>query len=233
MTDSAAHGAVRLATGLRDELPAVGGLLAAGEITVEHASAVLTGVRGLDAAVVSGAQEALCELARATDPADVRSRLRDKAAAVDDWIAAEVERKARERMGLRLSDVGAHTAAVDGTLAGEDGALVRLAMDLSVEADRAEGDRRGKAARQADVLVRWASAALAREHGAGDSLADDAHTVRTHLHVLCRPEQLCALDNNDTDSPGPGGTDSDVPAAGPGWSDPDLVEGSLFVTPSR
>ena len=95
MTDAAARGAVHLATALRDELPVVGELLAAGGISVEHATAVLAGVRGLDAEVVWEAQEALCELARAVDPAEVRSRLRDKAAAVDDRIAAEAERRAR------------------------------------------------------------------------------------------------------------------------------------------
>lgn len=63
------------------------------------------------------------------DPPDLRRRLRDKAAALDDRIAAEGERRARERMGLRLHGVGAHTA-VDGTLAGEDGARVQLAMAL-------------------------------------------------------------------------------------------------------
>lgn len=189
LTDGAARAAVNLATALRDDLPGVGELLTRGEITVEHASAVVAGVRGLDTDVVSEAEEGLCALALITDPADLRKRLRDKAAAVDDRIASEVERRARERMGLRLNDVGAHTA-VDGTLAGDDGATVRLAMDLAVEAGREAGDKRGKAARQAEVLVSWAAEYLTREHGPGDSLADDAHTVRTHVHVVLRPEQL-------------------------------------------
>ena len=103
-------------------------------------------------------------------------------------------------MGLRLSDVGAHTA-VDGTLAGDDGATVRLAMDLAVEAAREAGDERGKAARQADVLVEWARDYLARAHGAGDSLADDAHTVRTHTHVVCTPEQLAAAGTPEAEPP--------------------------------
>ena len=194
LSDGGARGTVRLATALRDELPAVEALLSTGAITVEHAEAVVAGVRGLDREIVREAQPGLCELARTADPAAVRTRLRDKAAAVDDRIAAEAERRARARMGLRLNDVGVHTA-VDGTLAGEDGAVVRLAMDLAVEAERQDGDQRGKAARQADVLVRWATESMHRERGAGDSLADDAHTVRTHLHVLCRPEQLAAQDD--------------------------------------
>ena len=191
LTDSAARATVSLATTLRDDLPVVDELLVGGAVTLEHASAVVTGVRGLDREVVREAQDGLGALAQVTDPVDLRKRLRDKATAIDDRIAADAERRARERMGLRLADVGAHTA-VDGTLAGDDGATVRLAMDLAVEAAREAGDERGKAARQADVLVEWARDYLARAHGPGDSLADDAHTVRTHTHVVCTPEQLAA-----------------------------------------
>lgn len=200
VTDAAARATVALATTLRDDLPVVGELLVGGVITVEHASAVVAGVRGLDRAVVREAQDGLGALAQVTDPVDLRKRLRDKAAAIDDRIAADAERRARERMGLRLSDVGAHTA-VDGTLAGDDGATVRQAMDLAVEAAREAGDERGRAARQADVLVEWARGYLTRAHGAGDSLADDAHTVRTHLHVVCTPEQLAAAGTAGAEPP--------------------------------
>ena len=189
LSDGAARATVQLATALRDDLPGLGGVLGQGAVTVEHAAAVVAGVRGLDRDQVREAEQGLCALAQVCDPVDVRKRLRDKAAAIDDRIAAEAERRARERMGLRLSDVGPHTA-VDGTLAGDDGATVRLAMDLATEAAREAGDTRGRAARQADVLVDWARDYLTRAHGPGDSLADDAHTVRTHLHVICRPEQL-------------------------------------------
>jgi len=37
------------------------------------------------------------------------------------------------------------------------------------------------------VLVGWAADYLARQHGLGDSLADDRHTARTFLPILCRP----------------------------------------------
>jgi hypothetical protein len=83
-------------------------------------------------------------------------------------------------MGLRLSDVGTHTA-VDGTLAGDHGATVRLAMDLAVEAGREAGDKRSKAARQADVLVQWARDYLARHHGAGTAWP----TTRTPCGPTC------------------------------------------------
>ena len=191
LTDGAARATVHLATALRDDLPVIDELVCDGRITVEHAAAVVGGVRGLDKDVVREAQDGLGALAQVTDPVDVRKRLRDKAAAIDDKIAADAARRAADRMGLRLADVGTHTA-VDGTLAGDNGATVRLAMDLATEAAREAGDTRGRPARQADVLVQWARDYLARHHGAGDSLADDAHTVRTHTHVLCTPDQLAA-----------------------------------------
>lgn len=190
----------RLATALRDDLPLVGKLLTDGCITVEHASAVVGGVRGLDRDIVREAEEGLAALAQVTDPVDLRKRLRDKATAIDDRLADEAARRARERMGLRIDDVGAHTV-VDGTLAGDDGATVRLAMDLATEAAREAGDRRGKAARQADVLVEWARDYLARQHGPGDSLAGDAHTVRTFLHVVCRPDELAHRGSPDAATP--------------------------------
>jgi hypothetical protein len=191
LSDGTARATVSLAIALRDDLPFLNDLLLAGHITVEHAAAVGEGVRGLDTDLVRDAADGLSRSPRAPTRSTCASGLRDKAHAIDDRLAAAAERRARQRMGLRLSDVGTHTA-VDGTLAGQDGATVRLAMDLAVEADRVDGDTRGKAARQADVLVGWANDYLHRQHGPGDSLADDAHTVRTHLHIVCRPDQQSA-----------------------------------------
>jgi hypothetical protein len=200
LSDGTARATVSLAIALRDDLPFLNDLLLAGHITVEHAAAVGEGVRGLDTDLVRDAADGLSALARCTDPVDLRKRLRDKAHAIDDRLAAAAERRARQRMGLRLSDVGSHTA-IDGTLAGDDGAIVRLAMDLAVAADRIDGDTRSTPARQADVLIRWASESMTRQHGPGDSLADDAHTVRTHLHILCRPDQLTATPAYDGSAP--------------------------------
>ena len=89
LTDGAARSTVNLATALRDELPGVGALLVDGAITVEHAASVVAGVRGLDRDVVTEAEQGLCALAQVTDPVDLRKRLRDKAAAIDDRIAAD------------------------------------------------------------------------------------------------------------------------------------------------
>jgi hypothetical protein len=219
LTDGAARGTVHLAVALRDELPQIGQLLLAGTITVEHAAAVRDGLRGLDTDLIGKAADAIAQLAVCTDPVDLRTRLRDKAHAIDDRLAAQAERRARARMGLRLSDVGSHTA-LDGTLPAEDGATVRLAMDLAIEADRTrltDGQTRSTAARQAEVLIGWATDYLHRTHGPGDSLADDAHTVRTHLHILCHPDQLTHTpDRASNDSGGGLSCTGGGPQASPG-----------------
>ena len=220
LKQDAAHATVRLAVELRDELPRLGAQLASGAVDVEHARAVLAGVRGLDRTLVRDTGDALCGLAATADPHTIRVSLRDKAHALDDRLAAQAARRAHDRRGLTVADVGAQTA-VHGTLPAEQGALLRLALDLAVAADRrtASGtgtgtgtgdggpppdkssdketaggllDGRSRAARQADVLLGWARDYLARQHGPGDSLANDARTVRTHLLISATPEQLLA-----------------------------------------
>ena len=198
LTDNAARRAVRLGRELREDLPEVNELLLTGQITLEHAAAVADGVRGLDRELIREAGGGLTALALVTDPTDLRKRLQDKAAALDDRLTADADRKARDRQHLKLAQVGGHTA-VTGTLAGEDGATVRLAMSLAVEAQRTDGDTRSPSSRQADIFVQWATDYLQR-HTAGDSLAGDAHTVRSHLLMTCTPDQLPPANPQDDDT---------------------------------
>ena len=188
-----ARATVRLARRLRDTLPQIGQLLCAGGTTHEHAAAVAHGVHGLDQQILADtdAAGAFTAQARTADPGTVRRQLRDKAHALDDRLGADTDRRARDRQGLRLKQVGGHTA-IDGTLAGEDGALVRLALGLAADTARTHGDTRSTAARHAQVLTSWATGYLHRAHGPGDSLDGDAHTVRTHLLISCTPSQLTA-----------------------------------------
>ncbi len=213
--DAAARAMVRTAVRLRDELPALGALMAEGAITSEHAQAALAGVRGLDPQVITAASDGICNLAGLVDPASARRILRDKAVAVDPRLAEEAARRTKARQGVRVSEVGDHTA-LDGTLSGEDGELLRRALALGTDKARTEGDTRSRAARNADVLLDWARWALAREHGPGDSLREDARTIRTHLHVLVTPDQLAAATRhiNNVSRPvvtGRDGSRSDAP----------------------
>jgi hypothetical protein len=189
LTDGAARATVGLAVALRDDLPFIGELLLTGAVSVEHAAAVRDGVRGLDAEVV-------------TEAADGWSR----------WPAAPTRSMCASGCGTRRtpSTTGSppppNAAPGSGWVCGcpTSAATPPSTARWPARTARPSGWRwtwpwkptgkpvtqRGKAARQADVLVGWASDYLHRTHGPGDSLADDAHTVRTHLHILCRPDQL-------------------------------------------
>ncbi len=191
LSDPVARSTVRLAVSLRDDLPVLGAAVVQGRITVEHARAALDGVRKLDPKIVADAADGIVALAALVDPPSLRSTLRDKAIAIDPKLAEEAARRAEARQGIRVNEVGDHTA-IDGTLAGEAGVRLRLALDLGAEKARVEGDTRGRAARNADVIDGWVNLALTREHGPGDSLREDARTIRTHVHVLVTPDQLAA-----------------------------------------
>lgn len=189
LSDRAARSTVALARQVRQDLPRLGELLTAGRTTMEHVRAVAEQVRGLDREVVAESEPALCELVAAADPATVRAVLEERADAVRPELGREAARRAHERRGFYADDV-AGRVALGGSLDVEDGQVLLLGLDLACEADRAAGDARTLPQRRADVLVQWARQATHALTGPGDGLAQDAHTVRTHLLITCTPEQL-------------------------------------------
>ncbi len=190
--DDTARATVRLATRLRDELPALGLLLRSGRTTVEHVRAVAAGTAGLDPTVVRDAGDALCALALTAEPAVVRRELRSRAEAIDPELGRDTARRQSARQGLYVDPLAGAGVILSGSLTDEDGAVLLHGLDLAVEAARTAGDTRGLPARRAEVLLDWARTATASRSNP-DSLADDAHTVRTHLLITCTPEQLTAL----------------------------------------
>ena len=193
ISDVTARSTVALATRVQAELPALGQALVDGATTLEHVRAVAAGTAGLDPAVVAEVQESLTDLVAVAVPAQVRRELRERAEAIDPRLAAKAERKRQDRQGLYLDQVPGGSAFLRGQLAPEAAALVLHALDLQTARDRVTGDVRGLPARRADALVQWAQEAALRCGGSGDTLADDAHTVRTHLLVTCTAQQLTAL----------------------------------------
>ena len=67
-TGMVAGGTVRLARRLDGDLRPLGDLLIAGRLTRRHCTAVVHGVRGLDANIVTDCLEAICAVALSTDP---------------------------------------------------------------------------------------------------------------------------------------------------------------------
>ncbi len=191
VSDAAAKATVRLATALRDRLPAVGAALRAGDLSLEHARGAVAGVRGLATDVVRDNERAVLDLALVADPVGLETELRNRMIAIDDRLAAEAERRARDRAGLTVSPVGDRYVS-KGNHDAETGSIIRRALELAQERMRQAGDDRPKAARREEALRRWADRDLA-EHADPDSasdLAGDIHASRTHLHLTATAEQL-------------------------------------------
>ena len=193
VSDATARATVKLAARVQSELPALGQALVEGSTTLEHVRAAASGLAGLDPAVIGQVQESLVDLVAVARPAEVRRVLRERAEAVDPRLAAEADRKRQDRQNLYLDQVPGGSAFLSGQLAPEAAAVVLHALDLQCETDRAAGDTRGLPARRADALVQWAQQALLALAGPGDTLAQDAHTVRTHLLITCTTTQLQAM----------------------------------------
>ncbi len=203
--DDSARAAVRLAGRLRAELAGLGQALLAGHTTVEHVRAVAAGTAGLDSELVTAACGALVELVGSAAPHTVRLELRQRAQAVDGALGRDAARRQQARRGFYADPLAGAGVLLGGALDDEDGAVLLHALDLAVHADRdaaglAATGRRGLPARRADALVGWARRAALELSGAGDTLAQDAHTVRSHLLITCTGEQLAALASADAHS---------------------------------
>ena len=209
--DDSARAAVRLAGRLRAELADLARALLAGRTTVEHVRAVAAGTARLDSDLVAAAGAALVELAGVAAPAAVRLELRRRAESIQPALGRDAARRQRARRGFYADALGGAGVLLGGALDDEDGAVLLHALDLAVKADRddagaagtaglAAAARRGLPARRADALVSWARRAALELAGPGDTAAQDAHTVRSHLLITCTAEQLAALATADAHS---------------------------------
>ncbi len=188
--EDTARATVRLAGRVRAELPDLLALLREGATTLEHLRAVAAGTAGLDPDLVRAAQPALVELARLAAPAQLRHELRCRAEAIDPDLARDAARRQHARQGFYADPLTGAGVLLGGSLSPEDGAVLLHGLDLCVQADRTSGDTRSLPARRAAALVDWARQAAHTSTGPGDTLAADAHTVRTHLLITCTPDQL-------------------------------------------
>ena len=190
LTDQTARATVRLAGRVRDELGPLGEALNAGGTSLEHVRAVAEETRGLDPEIVRDSLPALCQLVRSTDARTTRMQLKERADAIRPELGRDAALRAHDRRGFFADDVQGVKVLLGGSLGAQDGQVLLLGLDLACEADRTAGDKRTLPQRRADVLVRWAREAASQLAGSGDSLSQDAHTVRTHLLITCTPEQL-------------------------------------------
>lgn len=210
VTDVSARAEVRLAETLRSDLPELAALLRQGKTTLEHVRAVVAGTRGLDRQVVRDSDAAICKLVETLDPASVRALLRERAEAVSPELGRESERRAHDRRGLTVDEVGSSGSILGGALGVEDTQIVLLALDLATRADREAGDPRSLPQRRADVLVQWARDWVARQ--TDGQVREDLRSTRAQLLLTCTLEQLARAQQTIADAPALFG--SRIPAAG-------------------
>ncbi len=166
---------VRLARRLEEDLAPVGDLLRAGRITRAHAAAVVHGLRGLDPETVASSLEAVCQAALSADPSALAKRLRERAEAVSPQLAEEQRRRLEARTEFRMNETFDGGWHVEGTLDGEDGALLQDVINKRLAAGRVDGDTRGlpQRRRQAfmDVIRHYADCRDEQVPGQGSNRA--------------------------------------------------------------
>ena len=185
-SEDAARASARLAVRLDGELAGVGELLRAGRITLAHARAVQTGLRGLHPDEVATVLPDVCQLALLTDPVTLARELRERAHALDDGLLGEQERRQQARRGAFLSQLPDGCYRLDATLTAEGGQVLQTALDALVHGERASDDTRSAAQRRADALVRLAGHAL----DCPDAELPEQGGMRAQLHVIVPVETL-------------------------------------------
>jgi len=202
LSPGVARDRVELARRLPD-LPKVAMALAAGDISVRHASLVTAAVGELAAAagdeVAAEVESPLVEAATLLDPLRLRREIAHARHAVAPSAAVEAEARAYERRRLSISETFDGLVAFDGLLDAEAGAVVLSALQpLSVAAGL--DDARTACQRRADALVELARRQL--DAGTLPALGGE----RPHLSVMVDLRALRRLPGAraaDTDWGGP------------------------------
>ncbi len=152
-TQAVASGTVRLARRLASDLRPVGDLLIAGRLTRRHCAAVVHGVRGLDANIVTNSLDAICNLALVTDPDSLARELRLRAEAISPTLADHARARLEDRIGLLCSDSPDGTGHLSATISPETVALLNAVLDATVHGARIDGDSRSTPRRRHDALL--------------------------------------------------------------------------------
>ncbi|TRW43051.1 DUF222 domain-containing protein, partial [Georgenia yuyongxinii] len=181
---------IRQARALRDHLPATAGALAAGEISVDHATAIVrhttnTETRRAKLADPEVGEHLLVEYARTLDASDF-------AIAAAQWgLRADPEagdRAYREDLATEEFHLAETTGGYvpSGWLSTANGKLLQTALDARM-GPRAKGDRRTPAQRRAAALTGLASLAL------DSGVLRPGARIRPHLSVTVPFETLQRL----------------------------------------
>lgn len=166
-------------------MPATHAKLAAGEVSVDHATVIAKTMAqlptDLSAEDAARAEADLAAFATEHDPATLQRLATHLLHVLYTESPEGREERARRKRRLRIVDMGDGTARITGLLSGEDAAIVRTALDpLAAPQPGADGERDDRAPDQrlADALVE-----LARRHLGSDTLPTN-HGHSTQLLLL-------------------------------------------------
>jgi hypothetical protein len=170
---------------LADQLEGTRTAFEDGEIGYPHVRQIAHATGEVDAEMVAEAEPILVEAARTLDPRGLAKVIAHWRHALDPeaFIAAETE--ARDRRRFDVSETIDAMTVVDGELFGDDGAIVRTAIDAYDTP--LPDDTRTPTQRRADALVEMARQALDRGE------APTSGGERPHLNLALSLETLKGL----------------------------------------
>ncbi len=189
-TQSVAGGTIRLARRLDSDLRPIGDLLIAGRLTRRHCAAVVHGVRGLDANIVTDSVEAICAVALVTDPDTLARELRIRAEAISPALAEHARQRLENQIGLTCSDSPDGTGHLSATVTPETIALLNAVLDATVHGHRVDGDSRSTSRRRHDALLDLLRRAADCE---GLNLPKQGST-RAQITIIATAATLCGAD---------------------------------------
>ncbi|WP_166354101.1 HNH endonuclease signature motif containing protein [Phytoactinopolyspora limicola] len=199
-------------------MPATAAALAAGQVSVDHATVISKTMAQLPTDVSSedaaNAEADLAAFAREYDPGTLQRLATHLLHVLSTESLEQREERAYRKRRLRLVDNGDGTVRISGLLSSEDAATVRTALDpLAAPSPAADGERDTRAGEQrlADALVE-----LCRRHLQAGTLPS-SHGHRPQLLLLAELTALMgAHRDEDTAASGSAAPGGDEPTAAGG-----------------
>jgi Domain of unknown function (DUF222) len=176
LTPGAARERVSVARRLR-ELPATSAAFRAGEISYGHVRQISAATGDVDREVAAEGEPILVEAARNLDPRGLGVVIAHWRNAVDPDGFLAAANEAHERRHFDISETFEAMTVLDGQLYGDDGAMVRTAIDAYSKA--LPDDSRTPTQRRADALVELARQVL----NAGDAPSSGGERPHLNVHV--------------------------------------------------
>jgi len=176
LTPGAARERVSMARRLRD-LPETSAAFRAGEISYGHVRLISAAADGVDPELAAAGEPILLEAARTLDPRRLGAVIAHWRNAVDPDGFLAAANDAHERRRFDISETFEAMTVLDGQLYGDDGAMVRTAIEAYSKP--VPDDTRTPTQRRADALVELARQVL----NTGDAPSSGGERPHVNVHV--------------------------------------------------